>query len=282
LFVMTGCVIYDETLVARGSASVPGGPSTVFGATGWNVGVGSIGGTTGQGGATAAGTGGSVGIGGASDGAVLDDASGTGGESGTGLDDGGHRPRPTGVTITSTAASRLVAPSTSGTGYFGSCERDAVVIGYVGTVNPPEVDVNYLRSFQAICASLVVTGTTSYAVATRRTETLAPVGDTRGTLVQTVLCPSDEIVVGFGVHSGSFIDSIAFSCAPLVVSSTLSGYSLSLGAKTTMSSIGGPRGMTFTQAECAPDAVAVGHTGKAGRDINSFGLLCGTPALVIE
>jgi hypothetical protein len=144
------------------------------------------------------------------------------------------------------------------------------------------VFVNYLRSFEAICASLSVRGTTSYSVTTLRTETLSQVGDTKGSLVQLVLCPPNEIIVGFGVRSGSFIDSIAFSCAPLVISSTPFGYALSLGSKTTMTGIGGPRGMTFTEVDCAPGMVAVGHTGKAGRDINSFGLICGTPALVLR
>jgi hypothetical protein len=273
-----GCVVYDETLLGRENGGGAGGPSTAFvtSGTGWSIGTD---GALGTGGAAPSDAGAPDSEG---KGDSRDVGAGAGGASGSEGSDGGTPARPTAVTITTMAASPLVAPSTSGTGYFRSCARDAVVIGYTGTVNPPEVLVNYLRSFQAICASLAVTGSTTYAVETRQSETLAQVGDTLGSLVQTVVCPPSEIVVGFGVRSGSFIDSIAFSCARLVVSSTPSGYALSLGTKTTMGIIGGPRGMTFTQAECAAGMVAVGHTGKAGRDIDSFGLLCGTPALVVE
>jgi hypothetical protein len=154
------------------------------------------------------------------------------------------------------------------------------VIGYKGTVNEPDASVNWLRSFQPICGTLVVTGDETFAVQTLPSETLAQVGDTNGSVAQTVMCPPDQMVVGFGAHSGSFIDSIAFSCAPLEIVSTDAGYAVVVGGATTMASIGGPRGMTLTLVTCPIGTIAVGSAGKAGRDINSFGLLCGTPTLV--
>jgi hypothetical protein len=270
-FALTGCVVYDETIVPRGSGSGGGGPSTVFGAT-WGVGSGGTG--------RADGAGGTAGHGEASVGDARDVENDDGWE--TAVDDAGSSPpRPTGIAVSGAIASPLAAPSTSGTTYARVCPRDTVVIGYTGTVNLPDASVNYLRSFQAVCGSLAVAGISTYAVEVLPNETLAQVGDTKGTLLQAVMCPPNQIVVGFGAHSGSFIDSLAFSCAPLEISEPdASSFELLVGAPTTMAAIGGPRGMTLTQVQCPEGTIAVGHAGKAGHDINSFGLLCGTPSLV--
>src|SRR5262245_32220516 len=42
-FAWAGCVVYDESLIARGNASDLGGPSTVFVTTGWNIASGGAG-----------------------------------------------------------------------------------------------------------------------------------------------------------------------------------------------------------------------------------------------
>jgi hypothetical protein len=257
------CAYYDASIVVQGNAG-GAGPPTVFVTTGgWAIG--------GRGGAT----------GGATNdaGSSREDAN----DAGDGADEDGARPpRPTAITITGETASPSASPSASGGAYGLTCPPDSAVIGYKGTVNNPDASVNYLRSFQAICGALSVTGSSTYAVETSAGNSLAQVGQTNGELVQNVMCPPNTVVVGFGAHSGSFIDSIAFTCAPLEITTEAESYTLSIGPSVSLPAIGGPRGMTLTDARCPAGSIAVGHAGKAGRDINSFGLLCGTPSLVVE
>src|SRR5690349_19183165 len=138
------CAYYDAS-IAAGSAG-GAGPPTVFVTTGgW-----AIGGRGGAGGATN------------DAGPSHDAASVSDGPSGDGADDdGGRPPRPTAITIVGGAASASAAPSASGGAYDLSCPRDSAVIGYKGTVNRPDASVNYLRSFQAICGALSVTGSST-------------------------------------------------------------------------------------------------------------------------
>jgi hypothetical protein len=288
-FFVVACAIYDESL-SKGTP-VTEGPSTVFGATGWGIGVGGAGpaaGTgSGRGGASEGGAAGSAGKGeggsGGSGGASIADAAADA-DAGDGVADGGGPPngRPTSIAIMGTDASPLAVPSSSGGAYSRLCPSNTVLIGYRGTVNPADASINFLRSFEGICGSLAVTGTTTFAVETHGGPTLSKVGDTDGTLVQTSMCPDNQVVVAFGAHTGSFIDSIAFACAPLVISAGAAGFELSIGSRTTVTAIGGPRGMTLRQGDCPPGTIGIGHAGKAGQDINSFGLLCGTPKLTLD
>jgi hypothetical protein len=160
-----------------------------------------------------------------------------------------------------------------------ACQGDEVIVGYIGTAHPPDVFENWLRSIEALCASLTITGTTTYAVETRPAEKLARVGNIVGEVVQTATCPPNQIVVGFTAHTGAFIDSLEFVCAPLQISST-PPYALSIGRETTLMRIGGPRGDTTFQAQCPRGALATGHSGRSGDAIDSFGLLCESPSIV--
>ncbi len=282
-FFVAACAIYDESLL--GNEKTTTGPSTVFGATGWGIGAGGNGpvaGTdSGQGGASGIGKGGAGSGGGGSGGTSISDAAVEADAAGA-VGDGGVPPptRPASITIMGADASPLATPSASGGAYSRLCPRDMVLIGYVGTVNPPDASVNFLRSFEGICGSLVVTGSTTYSVETRPGPKLSKVGDTDGELVQTSSCPENQVVVAYAAHTGSFIDSIAFACAPLEISQGASGFELSIGPRTTIAAIGGPRGMTLRQGDCPQGTIALGHAGKAGHDIDSFGLICGAPMLV--
>jgi hypothetical protein len=275
--------MYDESMVPRGTVAATSGPSTVFDTTGWGIGSVGAGPSAGGGGGAEERDGGHAAADARDDESPVDAEGDASSEAADGeIDEDASTGRPVGIAIAGTVASALASPSASGGAYARNCPRDAVVIGYMGTVNAPDASVDWLRSFQPICGSLTVTGVPPYVVETSSSATLAQVGDTRGDIDQTVVCPPDQVVVGFGAHSGSFIDSIAFTCAPLDIASGDAGYELSVGETTALAAIGGPRGMTFTQVQCPPGAVAVGNAGKAGRDINSVGLLCGTPSLVFE
>jgi hypothetical protein len=282
----------DGTGGATGGA---GGNATMTVGVGGNAGAATTGGGGGAGGATsgAGGTGGSAGAGGSGGAGGAAGAGGKGGSGGTGgasgsggkaggnVDAGPPPLKPTAITLGTSMATSLEAPST-GTAFSERCRTNEVLIGYRGTVDPPTSQINYLRNFEAVCGTLSITGTTTYRVATTQAEALTTQGTDTGSIIQTALCPTNQVVVGFGGRDGSFIDALTFSCAPLTISGTSPNFTLSIGAATDTSAIGGPGGLPFTAVECPANTIAVGHAGRADGDIEGFGLLCARPTLVVR
>jgi hypothetical protein len=253
---------------AGAATSVGGGAGNAgaggAGGAGGSAGTGGNGGAAGQGG-----TGGSAGKAGAA------------GSGGSGVDAGSPL-KPTGITLGASTLTTLQAPSTTGNAFDLRCRTGEVLIGYQGTVDPPDVMINYLRTFQGVCGTLSITGTNTYAVHVTQAETLALEGTQTGSMTQMALCPANQVVVGFSGRSGGFIDALSFSCAPLVISGTSPNFMLSIGAFTATSAIGGPGGMPFTAISCPANAVALGETGRADVDIHAFGLVCARPTLLVR
>jgi hypothetical protein len=271
---------------AGSNASSAGGSSAVGagGHAGTSVESGAGGSTGAMGGAGSsvtngggAGSGGDAGAGG---------AGGGGGVAGSSNVDGGSdasmHARPTGVRVDATSTpSGQQSASASGTAYHQSCATDEVVIGYTGTTDSPDAAMNQLRTFRAVCASLSISGIDTFAVNTTSKEILPVVGTMPGADQQTQLCPNDQVVIGFAGKSGSDIDQIVLLCAPLTIARAGSSYALSLGSETSRPPLGGPGGSPFAAIHCPAGQVATGNEGRAAFTINAFGLLCGTPTLVV-
>jgi hypothetical protein len=271
------------TSATGGGGSSGGEPST--GAGGAN-GVGGAAVTSGAGatgGASAGGggAGGAIGSGGAGGTAG---GAGTGGSAGAdGGVDAGTQPRPTAVRLGSvTTPSGQQSASVGGSAFSQPCAANEVIIGYTGTIDAPDAAMNQLRSFQAVCASLSVSGTTSFAVHTTTKEILPVVGTMPGASQQTEMCPTDQIVVGFSGRSGSDIDQIVALCAPFKITGSSPSYTLSLGTETANLPVGGPGGNPFAAIHCPSGQVAMGDEGRAAFTINAFGLLCATPTLEVK
>jgi hypothetical protein len=153
----------------------------------------------------------------------------------------------------------------------------------MGTVDPPDASSNWLRGFQAICGTLKVSGTGPYAVQTTRAETLPAPGLGMGSTMQSRLCATDQVVVGFGGQSGGYIDQLDFICAPLAIGGSSPTFTLSVGAPSApLGRLGGPSGRPFAAIHCGANQVAVGDAGRAGQFVDAFGLLCATPSLVVQ
>jgi hypothetical protein len=204
---------------------------------------------------------------------------------------GGSPLRPTRVTVDAVSTpTTLAAPSAGGGAFSQNCASNEVVIGFSGTVDPPDASTNWLRSFQAICGSLTVTGTTTFSVQTTQAETLPkPMTNTGvGSTTQTRRCPSNQMVIGFDGRSGGWIDQLVFTCAPLTIGGTSPNFTLSVGTPSApLAPLGGPGGNPFPPAfpgpiNCPAGQVTVGDTGRAGGFIDAFGLLCSTPHLVVQ
>jgi hypothetical protein len=161
-----------------------------------------------------------------------------------------------------------------------TCPPGGVVVGYTGTENGTEV-TNQLQSLQGFCATLSVHGTSTLAVSTMGSESMPMVGDAAGSVAQTQMCPNGEMVVAFTGRSGSDIDQIAIVCAAIVIDGTYPNYRLSLGEPDQRPPIGNGGGAPFDIIACPTGQVAIGDEGRAATIVNTFGLLCATPVLVL-
>jgi hypothetical protein len=250
-------------------------------------GAGTTGGSAGSGGGGRGGAGGSGGAGGLGGGGAGGKAGngGAGGSVGGGGNGGagGSMMRPTGVTVaaaTMPSGQQLTLTSTGMT-FTQNCAANEVIIGYKGTMEPPDGGTNWLRSFQAVCATLSVTGTTTYTVNTTQAETLASHGMVQSMMV-SAMCGANRIIVGFGTRTGGAVDQFTFICAPLVIGGTSPNFTLTTGTQTTLPAMGGPGGSPNPSIFCPAGLVAVGDEGREGAAIEAFGLLCSKPTLVVQ
>ncbi len=172
--------------------------------------------------------------------------------------------------------------STGGMPFTQSCAANEVVIGYAGTVDAPDSSMTQLRSFRATCASLSVSGDTTFVVHTIAKETLPEVGTMPGPVAKSAACAADQIVVGFRGRSGSDVDDIVFRCAPLTISGSSPNFTLSIGPVSELPPLGGLGGNPFNPIDCPAGQVAVGDEGRAAFTINAFGLLCAAVSLDVK
>ena len=161
-----------------------------------------------------------------------------------------------------------------------TCKPGAVVVGYTGTEDGTE-NTNQLQSLQGFCATLSVRGTSTLEVSTMGSESMPMVGYVAGTVEQTQICPNGEMVVAFTGRSGSDIDQIAIVCAPIIIDGTYPHYRLSIGEPDQRPPVGNGGGLPFDLIACPNGQVAMGDEGRAATIVNTFGLLCATPVLVL-
>jgi hypothetical protein len=161
-----------------------------------------------------------------------------------------------------------------------TCKPDEVVIGYRGTA-PGVEPTNQIQSIQGSCAALSVIGTTTLQVNAIPAGVMPLVGNTEAPVEQSQVCPGNGIVVAFSGRSGSDIDQIAIICAPIVIRGTYPNFQLSIGSRDQRPPIGNEGGVPFSEIACPDGQLAIGDEGRAATIINTFGLLCSTPTLVL-
>jgi hypothetical protein len=150
------------------------------------------------------------------------------------------------------------------------CPPDEVLIGYTGS-SEPVLFFPYVAGLEGICGTLVLppegSGTVKIGPGGRLPD--------RGRFGNrwSALCPYDEVIVGFRGRSGNALDQVGFHCAPL----RWDGVQVSLGLVRTLPSHGGGGGSSF-DTSCPAGQVALGHKVQSSAWIDSFGLVCGTPA----
>ena len=195
---------------------------------------------------------------------------------------------PTGITMSATSvASARQAPSAGGGPSNDECPMDQALVGFRGTIQTYVDGGNTptnLRTVQGVCAPLSVSAMAPYVVTVGATN-LLPL---RGILPtpatsQTMNCPANQVVIGFQGRQAQFIEGLQMRCAPLVIAGASPTFTIALGAITTTGMLGSTTaGATFPAIDCPAGQVAVAQAPRAGSAIDSFGVICRTPTLVIQ
>jgi hypothetical protein len=177
------------------------------------------------------------------------------------------------------ASSTAVQGGSTGTAFTDTCPGNQAVIGYQGFLTGPNVSILLVGGIQTLCGDLSLAGA-SGPVTTSAGDTLPMRGASQNS-PWTQTCPANEVVVGFSGRSGSDLDQIAFVCAAWSAKPSGSGEAMTMGATDTLTSVGGDGGTPYQHA-CPPGELARGSTGGSGLWVDSFGLVCGTPSIVID
>ncbi len=190
--------------------------------------------------------------------------------------DAGVSDTPTGVEFTGTVGQTTVqGNSAMGTPYDDACPSGGVVIGFSGYLNS-----TWIGQIRTHCGTPEINCAGTDCTVTINTGSVltlrGAVGS--GTLWER-LCSANEAVVGFSGRAGAYIDQLIVRCAPLEISYNGTAFSISRGAITDLSSVGGTGGDPFSATDCPGNQFATLAHIQAGDSIDALGLGCQQPSL---
>ncbi|WP_437510201.1 hypothetical protein [Sorangium sp. So ce1099] len=263
-----GGLTFDGADASGGSSA--GGEAGVGGAggAGGEAGGGASGGAGGEaGGAGSGGAGGEAGAGG--------DASGGGGG---GECDGAPCPAPVGVGVVDEAFTEVRGNAGTGTPVMHRCPESQVIIGFRGLLGMLGESMIH-GQIQAQCGHLALDGAGPYTI-TAAPGDMTPVEGTYGSEPWEMMCPEDQVVVGFSGWSGSYLDLLWIACAPLLVTGAPGDLRVEIGPVTWPDGVGGDGGSAFPDTLCGASQVAnLVQTVVSGPPISAIGLGCATVSL---
>ncbi|WP_437739608.1 hypothetical protein WMF39_28235 [Sorangium sp. So ce1504] len=263
-------------LVLAGCNAISGIGSLTFDGVGASGGGGAPpgdgGGGPGGGGGEAGGGGGEAGGAGGGGGEV-GGAGGGGGEC-----DGEPCPAPTGVDVVEQTYTELRGSPGTATPAMDRCPESQVLLGFRGSLGPLGESLIHAK-IQAQCGHLELTGDGPYTI-TMMPGDVTPFQGSEGTESWEMVCPENEVVVGFSGWSGRYLDLLFIACAPLLVTGPPGDLRVELGPVTWPDGVGGDGGSEFPDTFCGADQVAnLVQTVVEGGAIGAFGLGCTTPSL---
>ncbi|WP_437968963.1 hypothetical protein WMF04_06585 [Sorangium sp. So ce260] len=273
-----------SALVLAGCTAISGIDALTFDGAGSGGGAGAGGDASGGGGEGGASGGGDASGGGGGD------ASGGGGEGGAsgggdasgggggGPCDGGPCPAPSGVTVVDQTFTELRGRADAGTPVMDGCPQGQVILGLRGALGA--LGESFIHGkIQAQCGHLELAGDGPYTITTTLGDT-TPFQGTYGSESWEMMCPENEVVVGFSGWAGSYLDVLFIACAPLVVTGPPDDLRVEIGPVTWPDGVGGDGGSEFPDTFCGAHQVAnLVQTVVASGPIASFGVGCATPSL---
>lgn len=92
-------------------------------------------------------------------------------------------------------------------------------------------------------------------------------------------CPSGEVLVGFNANYGDALDRVQLVCGRIALTSGTLGYTITVGAGSTLPARGGTGGSSMASPRCPANQMVVGFEGRASGTIYALALRC-APVLV--
>jgi hypothetical protein len=131
----------------------------------------------------------------------------------------------------------------------------------------------YIDGMQPVCGVPVLTpGGVGAVTVVNEGVTLDLVG-TNSTTFTPLLCPTDEVVVGFEGRSGEWLDAVSLRCAPLDDTGAV-------GTIVNTSTLGGAFGAPFPATDCSPGEVATGALLHSFNEfVSTIAFHCGLPTI---
>lgn len=159
-----------------------------------------------------------------------------------------------------------------GTAFSDTCPGDQVLVGVNGHVQ--EDGFELLTAVSGTCATVSVG---QNGAVTTNVQGMLPVhGDEEFGIPFSVMCPANQVAVGFEGNAGTAIDAMTLRCAPISVGGTM----IAIGAASpVLPGPGGTMGTPYT-VSCPGGTLARGRFGFADSVLQSFGLHCAVPTLV--
>ncbi|HEY2902350.1 MAG TPA: hypothetical protein VGL59_17340 [Polyangia bacterium] len=182
--------------------------------------------------------------------------------------------QPPPLTVVLSAGTSTAIRGNTGTDttvYQDACPNNAALIGFhVGTNSSQNQGIEVVSQLQAVCGSLKVSADRTTVQVTPGSALFLR-GSVAGPL-NDMLCPPDQVVIGFDGHSFQLLDQLAVRCASV----SLNGTTVSIGIPTTLPPAGGTGGTAFARTDCPAGQVAVATNIGVSNLISAFGLICAT------
>jgi hypothetical protein len=193
--------------------------------------------------------------------------------------DGAKSGCPTGVALTGQTPTALEGGSSGKTeSVTDVCPAGQVLIGYRVSL---DVTTSAVGRVQGLCGSIVVGATAGCPVTVVAGASLPQRGV--GDAAVDLLCPANQMIVGFNGHADKVVNQLGFDCARIVVDPVPGGYALSLGPISRITPVGATGGNAFID-DCPAGQIAKGNTvvvadDEAAAPIQAFGLVCAAASI---
>jgi hypothetical protein len=162
-------------------------------------------------------------------------------------------------------------------GHTDACPSNQALIGYHGSVGAAPSGALLVFSLLGQCGKFTVNGGAPYTVALSPGGLLFDSGGDGSTSFD-LICPANQVVVGFAGRSGEALDQLQMECAPLLIAQDAM-MTLSIGPRMLLEPPkGGGGGSTFAES-CPGGSIATGHEINEGAWIDALALRCGVPHL---